>query len=204
MNEQDTIRATGTGDRAGTISTSMILFALGGLAFLGFVAYVLRMFQEPPNGDEDRPPIVVKNGSIVFENQLVAQKAASHSKDWISDGGSARKWKPDHTAGRWTKGFDVSFSSEVACAAMQGNPVTIRRRTAAGVVQQFEIKASGGFRSDPKIKAPVDMDADNTVPRKTLKTRDAGGAITEVEVGGTTCTIPAGSEATLEILIQPR
>lgn len=139
--------------------------------------------------DEDRPPIVVKNGSIIFEND----------RDWV---GATRTWRLNQPRGKQVTTYDVSFKY-VTCASTSGNVVTITRTTAGGQTQTYQLIRTGGSRPEPLLNAPVDMDANNVPIRKTLTSRDSGGAITEVKVaGGATCTVPPGSMP--EIEIKPR
>ena len=57
-------------------------------------------------GDEDRPPIIVKNGSIQFET----------SRGWADDGGA---WKPDHNEGKPVREFVAAISNAIDSS---GNP----------------------------------------------------------------------------------
>lgn len=160
----------------------LIIAGVGGLAIAACTNTVY--------SDEDRPPIVVKNGSIIFEND----------RDWVP--GATRAWTLDQPKGKAVTTFDVSFKS-VSCASTSGTVVTIIRTSAGGQTQTYKVIRTGGSRPEPLINAPVDMDVDNVPARKTLTSRDSGGAITEVKVaGGTTCTVPPGGMP--EIEIKPR
>jgi hypothetical protein len=67
-------------------------FVVGGVA--GWVIYWLLRKRI---GDEERPPIIVKGGSIIFE----------HEKGWAEAAGD--DWKPDHPEGKPIDGFIVQI-----------------------------------------------------------------------------------------------
>ncbi len=159
--------------------SARVLIALATIAvvLLGF-AFALGLFDR--NGDEERPPIIVRNGSIVFENDLVG--STGQSKHWVPSG--SHKWKPDHDKGLRVREFHVTFTG-VECDPMTGQPVDITRSTG----ESFQVKREGVFRVDPKDKAPQDatMTPDNSLPKATLTSDDAGGYITEVRIGNQRC-----------------
>lgn len=183
-------------DSDGSRSVRAIVIAVAAIAAVAF-AFAFGLFDF--NGDEERPPIIVRNGSIVFENQLVSGPSTGQSKLWVPSG--TRKWKPDHKEGKRISGFDVTFNG-VDCAPMSGHPVRITRTNGAGGNETYEIKREGLFRVDPKVQAPVDMTVDNSIPKTTLTSKDTGGAITEVRIANTTCNIPSTSKP--NIVITPK
>jgi hypothetical protein len=170
----------------------------GAVVLFALLAFGLGIFGG--NGDEERPPIIVKNGSIIFENQLATSGTGSgRSFDWTPSGN--RRWKPDHENGKRIAEFYVTFRG-VDCAPMTGNPVHITRQTAQSVTEVYQVIRQGFFRVDPKVVTPDDMKIDNSLPLKTLTSLDDGGSITEVAIGTSKCPIPADKKP--EITIEPR
>jgi hypothetical protein len=179
-------------------SKRMFFFAaIAVLAVATAVAYALGFFDF--NGNEERPPIIVRGGSIVFENQLVS--GTGQSKRWVPSG--TKKWKPDHQEGKRINDFEVTFTG-VQCATLTGHPVRITRTNGSGATETYDIKREGWLRVDPKVVAPqtVDLVVNNAIPKATLTSPDTGGAITEVRIGGSSCALPAENNA--EIIVQPR
>ena len=148
--------------------------------------YALGIFDR--NGDEDRPPIIVKNGSILFENDMT----------WVPNG--TRRWKPDHQQGKKVNRFDVTFTG-VQCAPVSGKKVVITR-TNGNVQEEYEVRRKGIFTVVPDVKAPVDMDVDNNTKPYKLSSRDQGGNITSVQVGNNT-PCDTSSVQNVEIRIKP-
>ena len=165
---------------------------------LALLAFGLGIFDR--NGDEERPPIIVKNGSIIFENQLATSGPGSgRSFDWVPSGNG--RWKPDHENGKRIDEFYVTFK-EINCESMTGNPVHITRQTAKSETEVYQVIRQGFFRVDPKVVAPHEMKIDNSLLLKTLSSLDDGGSITQVRIGDSKCDIPA--DKTPEVTIQPR
>lgn len=177
-------------DRPSAAKILLTMAAIVGVAMA--LAFFLGAFDR--NGDEERPPIIVRGGSIVFENQPFG--STGQSKLWVPSG--TQKWKPDHRDGQRITGFRVTVPG-TSCA-LNGNPVKISR-TIGSATQEYDIKKEGFFRVDPKVEAPqgVEMEVNNSIPKTTLSSRDTGGTITQVRIGGNSCPVSAGQE----IHVQP-
>ena len=61
-------------------------FVLGGLVVYG----AIKIFADPPE-DEDRPPIIVKNGSLIFENEAAVQRSNGSNQSQANGNRSTRK-----------------------------------------------------------------------------------------------------------------
>ncbi|HXG57027.1 MAG TPA: hypothetical protein VNJ03_16735 [Vicinamibacterales bacterium] len=78
-------------------------------------AAVMYSFQQPSVEDDDRPPIIVRGGSLIFESGDT--KKSKPGKPWrketVTDsaGQSEVQWKPDHEKARSVGLFVVSFEN---------------------------------------------------------------------------------------------
>ena len=88
-------------------SGTKVLYALGATAFGALGAYLL--LQKGDEDQEDRPPILVRDGSLIFESGDPASidPIEQTGKPWIDDG---EDWQPAHPEGKGTTWFVVDIS----------------------------------------------------------------------------------------------
>jgi hypothetical protein len=122
----------------GESTGTKIGWAIGGgiVVLLGALAYdALR----PADMDEERPPIIVRGGSLIFQSG----DDTSNGKPWIA---VDQDWQPDHVAGNKTRWFTVSLSAgnQQACPALaMTKEITIRYQPAQGAAVQFTVTMKG-------------------------------------------------------------
>lgn len=116
-------------------------WGIGGLilgAVIGFT--VAQTLTEPPE-DEDRPPIIVKNGSLIFESGDVNSNDPEEKpgKPWKQVGSD---WQPDHDRGKGAKRLIVAIQGgeQSTCPGLSmTKSVTVTYTSAQGVASNFEI-----------------------------------------------------------------
>jgi hypothetical protein len=98
------------------------VYGTGGAVIGGIVGYFLASHEL---ADEDRPPILVQGGSLVFTSGggegcggTQQKKAKNNAKPWKKKQGEDR-WQPKHQNGRPTKWFIVEVESgDPACPSI--------------------------------------------------------------------------------------
>jgi hypothetical protein len=154
-------------------------FAFGAVAagILTFAAYKLM-------SDEDRPPIVVKGGSIIFEMHPLPGQPTS--PNWVDDG-NGQNWKPDHPAGTKVAKFIVSvINPDGQCSRLEGNAVQLSH--SAGN-DKLHVNVGG---QEPNVGPKAKLTADNGAALRTL--RFADGDLTAVRVQNTECKLKSDSQ----------
>src|SRR5258708_25596596 len=84
------------------------------------VVPILAIVFDPTDGSDDRPPIIVSNGSLIFDGGDAADSATikSHWADWVQDDLSSH-WKPDLPTGKNVNRYDVTVQTTGnSCAPM--------------------------------------------------------------------------------------
>jgi hypothetical protein len=111
--------------------------AIGLLAAAGYVVY--RFLAE-----EDRPAMIVKNGSIVFENKL--RDGETEPLDWEDDGGM---WQPKQPKGKKVKHFiaDVKGADDKTCTRLESAELVISY-SYGSTKEDFRVMISG---KKPKV-----------------------------------------------------
>ena len=102
-----------------TVRFSPLAWAAGLLAGASAVYALFRFFAE----DEERPPIIVRGGSLVFESgdPRHSNGKKRKSKRWKHEFG----WKPDHRKGENVSRFDVSFETDTGCGVTSARKAVI-------------------------------------------------------------------------------
>lgn len=150
-------------------------------------------------GKDDRPPIIVKGGSIDFSG--CADMAGK--KRWVRDL-IGEHWKPDHSQGGDTDAFVVKLVS----AGQECKPISLTDCASGDVVSvtytamnpatQQKVDTVFTFTKvryfwfghrEPKLNSPVTL----AHPSDNLLTfgQAQQGAITKLVVDGTTCSLPS-------------
>jgi hypothetical protein len=171
-------------------------------------------------GDEDRPPIIVRSGSVTIEggDPLDAQ----HWKKWVS-AGDKRHYNPDHNNGAKVKYFAVQIANadnsaqSPACPALPvlGTVVSVEYTLTNGNSPVGVVHVSKDINDAPLVDLPTEvspMDGSGSTPPRL--TYDPGaGWISQVSVSlpnglGTvsqSCRFakPASGPGSAVITIQP-
>lgn len=146
-----------------------IVYAVGGLILGGLLAFgAMRYFASAE--DEERPPIIVKGGSLIFQSE----------RAWQQVGGD---WQPDQKNGRRTNGFSVSIQGpDTTCPLLSTTKeLTLTFRDANGTEREFRIsrKPRPGSGTDAPAVTGPDLIVDNSAssPTLTYGTHDQGAII---------------------------
>lgn len=173
---------------------------------------------------DDRPPIIVTNGSMYFTN---GDASSQIQPTMWTDDIVLSEWKPmDHNY-KGIQGFAVSFEKSYApsvCAAASASPPTAPL-TGDEVKIEYTLGGSGGTitstvrrrrshwlgvfgKFEPKVVNPHDHDL-KAVSSTQLEFEDpSGGYISKVSVSGTDCAFPAPQNSAdrlaFRVRIQPK
>lgn len=190
---------TGGGTKGGPSITVVAVAAVAiGVAIGGLVGIL-------SSDDDDRPVIVVRNGSTIFDGGD-AQDHFKHWKDWEMDSTDGKEWKPNHPNGAPVRSFSVVMvgfdtTSPSNCAnILSGQDVIVsvsngQVTETLNVVNRLHLGMKPPFAKHvPVIRAPSALTAAAQTPTApgTL-TYPNIGSITSVKVDTTTCTFPAQS-----------
>jgi hypothetical protein len=120
--------------------------------------FVLKMVRAD---DEDRPPIIVRSGSVLMDGG-----DSGNWKPWKQNG-SKKQWKPDHGGGGSVKSFSVTVANATGNAApsspcptlpMLADKVVVEYTTSGGEKSQVTISIiTSGSKKEPLVDAPADM-----------------------------------------------
>jgi hypothetical protein len=190
-----------------TVTVAAVAFVAVAVGFVGILS----------SDDDDRPVIVVRNGSTIFDGGD-AQDHFKRWKDWEMDSTDAKEWKPNHPGGAAVKSFSVVVSGfdpaspsncgnilsgeDVVITVSNGQvtePLHVFRRLRVSIKPPFA-------KHDPVIDAPSAMTATPQTPTAPATlTYPNIGSIASVKVDTTTCTFPSESPArdAVRIYIKP-
>lgn len=170
--------------------------AAGAIALLAVAAVALYLWL---GSDEDRPPIIVHNGSLVFDAGD-PQDATKRWKEWKQDAGAPR-WRPVHPKGHSVASYSVTVAGAAnpdACgtAAMSTTEVFIDYTLDAGgagprahVYRDPVTGSNNKTKWEPAVDGPATMTvvaATPTSPGEIVYPNP--GYISSAIVGNTTCT----------------
>jgi hypothetical protein len=168
--------------------------------------------------DDDRPPIIVHNGSLIFDGG-----EGTNFKTWSKDA-ILGEWKPRHDEAKSARSLRVTFtgvSSPPACAtsAMSGEEVLIEYRVSptgnpSAVMRVHLRRKHLIFKKEPKVDPNgkemtlLEHTSLTPVPPMLVYEDHAKGWISKVTVGSTPCEFaqPADETARLafRVRIQPK
>ena len=156
-----------------------VIYAAAGLAVAGLVGLCFR-FLSHKRDDDDRPPILVRDGSVHIEQTPAPGEA--DVPEWVEDG---ERWRSHHQAGQRVRRFVVSVTNDESgnCEKMTGNTVKIFRDSAPPI---HFVAANG----DPKV-GPRGLLTKDPSTGRVLK---ASGKPKEVQVGGESCMLSDGAQ----------
>jgi hypothetical protein len=130
-----------------------LLYALGGTAVGALGAYLL--LHKGDEDQEDRPPILVRDGSLVFESgdPQSHDPTEKTGKAWIDDG---EDWQPEHPEGKGTKWFVVEITSTDSSrpSLLMAKKIEIIYEDNSRFVIEAKRRIKGGGRA-PTISGPL-------------------------------------------------
>lgn len=165
-------------DRTKAAITGFVVGAAAGV-LLGYTLDKL-------GGNEDRPPIIVKGGSLIFQS----------AKPWRQSSANSRQWQPNHPEGKETNNFQVMFiGGSGSCNPLFTSNATVTFKPDDAEAVTFtlapEPEMDGGKSPAPTVEGPDLVQKDETGPAPSL-VYDKSGEITQVVAGSSTCASPAG------------
>ena len=154
-----------------------VIYAAAGFAVAGLVGLCFRFLMH--KSDDDRPPILVRDGSVHIEQ--TPAKGEADVPEWRDDGD---RWRSYHPSGQEITGFLVSVTDPASgnCEKLTGNTVRIFRDSSPPI---HFVAANG----EPKVGPKGILAKDPSIGRL-LK---ASGRATQVQVGGKTCMLSDGA-----------
>lgn len=175
------------------------LYGIGGAAIGALGAYLLDHHDR--GDDEDRPPILVKDGSLIFQSgDPMGAGNEKKGKPWQSEDDD---WQPDHSAGKPIKWLYV----EVTLASGDAVMARTRRIEITYGTKRFDIainnqigKGGKDCKLVPTISGPG-LTPEGTADNPTL-VHDKGGTgkITKVEFKDRQKTMSYASPKLIRIL----
>ena len=171
--------------------------------------------------DDDRPPIVVNNGSIVFDNGD-PDDVFEHWRPWKPDSDGSGRWRSDHDNGKTTNSFFVVIRgvppATAECAKIQrASEVWIDFTPDGQKPLRFHLwrdhiyQPPVTFKYEPVLEPPSGITSKSgTAPAATglqppMVTFGGSGAITLVKIDALECTIPQSDDykKSLRVFIKP-
>jgi hypothetical protein len=171
------------------------------------------------SGEDDRPPIIVHNGSLIFDGG-----EGANSKTWSKDT-FLGEWKPRHDEAKGVKSLEVKFvapyppAPSCAGSTLSGEEVLIEYRVdAAGnpaaVMRVHLRKKHLFFKREPKLdtggKKMTLLEHTSLQPTPPMLVYEDGaqGWISKVTVDGTSCEFAKPADETarkaFRVRIQPK
>jgi hypothetical protein len=193
-------------------TTVKVALALVGIALL--VAFLFRrvVFHKLFDEDDERPPIIVHNGSLVFESQ----------KNWKKHP-SKLHYRLDHPTGASLRSYSVQVTGSItpACAGTTLTEVEVfveYRADATAPVKQFHLDRAFTFalppatvKREPLLDSPEPLTmvpGSGTAPAKLIYEVGEQGWISNVKVGTVSCAFkqPASpaERAAVSVTITPQ
>jgi hypothetical protein len=131
------------------VAGALLIYSAGCNAFSGGQA-------RGEGEDEERPPIIVRNGSLIFESGDAASNDPEEKtgKPWKQVDGS---WQPDHNKGKKTKWFVVTIQGGTsgACPGAGMTQEIVITYTKDSTDTKFTIKPKGRNNGGNGPKAPA-------------------------------------------------
>lgn len=169
-------------------------------------------------GDDDRSQIIVRSGSLIFENGTPAQPGTP----WADEDTFLHEYKPQEPASgpefKGVKNFEVSFLnayaplSQACSQTLTGKQIQIDYTKADGstVTMKVRLRNHGLFgKSEPKVDPQgATLKRDNAVSPPRLTFEDTGGYISRVSVDKVDCSFSPALDLTrqqgFQVQIQPK
>lgn len=156
--------------------------AAAGILVLGYFA--IQWFAPD---DDERPAMIVKNGSITFENG----PDKNGNQIYWKDGGDLT-WIPDHPTGKPVTGADASFEGmSAACDLKNGIRFTLTYKE-GNESEEFSVVAAG---LSPKI-FPKDLLVEDSPTKQRVGFGSGPSTLSVRKNGGKPCQVPANKDVT--------
>jgi hypothetical protein len=170
--------------------TQQTKWGLAGLAtgavLTGAVIYVAAI-----RDNEDRPPMVVKGGSLIIQSGFNSKKPG---KPWHNDPAAPNEWQMDHSAGKQTNAFLLMMSGSGSCGPDFVDEMVLEYTLSNNQTTQYRITrkkqiGSSGSKMVPTVIGER-LSPTNTGDTPFLMFPDAG-SLTRVTATGIDCRSPA-------------
>ena len=166
-----------------TLTTRQKLMVGAAIVAVGIVAYFgLRAFF----ADEERPPIIVRGGSLYFENK----SAKRPGKPWQKpDQNNPKEWEPNDNGGKKVSYYQVYFTGGGAdCVPAEAESVVVNFVDDSGTAKTYRVTT----RSDRPIV--IGPDAMNVDPNdNTRLIASTGGRVESIVVDSVRCSRPSAA-----------
>lgn len=157
-------------------------------------------------GEDERPPIIVRGGSLVIQSGDEKSSNPKHKKGrpWRKDGAH---WKQKHDDGKDVKMYSVSFQGGGArCVPTLSTEVRVTYQLTSGekvvvLIGRDEVDGADKFAGgkepgterEPLVVSARDLIIDNQKDQPTL-TLALDGEIVSISAGGNVCSNPVSAK----------
>ena len=141
--------------------------------------------------NEDRPPMVVKGGSLIFQSGV---NSSNPGKTWHNDPNAQSEWQMNHPAGKPTNAFSVMLTGSGSCGPGFVQELTLEyTRSSDQAVRTFRLVRKAQFGTSGKMVPTVI--GDGLTPTNSgdtpLLTYPDPGELTRVTATNIDCRAPA-------------
>ena len=150
-------------------------------------------------GNEERPPIIVRGGSLVIQSgdERSTKPAHKKGKPWREPGSDRKRWKQKHDNGKHVTTYAVSFQGGGGtCSPVHATDVRVIYQLTGGDRVDVVIgrdKTDDSDDLEPLITSSRELTPNNEREQPTL-TLPLDGSIVSISAGGNTCTNPVGAK----------
>ena len=141
--------------------------------------------------NEDRPPMVVKGGSLIFQSGV---NSANPGKQWQKNPNAQNEWQMNHSAGKPTNAFSVMMTGSGTCGPGFVTELTLEyTRSSDQSVRTFQLVRKAQFGTSGKMVPTVVGDglAPTNAGDTPYLTYAEAGDLTRVSATNIDCRSPA-------------
>lgn len=185
-----------------------VAVAMLGIAALLAFGFRKLLFHKLLDDDDERPPIIVRNGSLLFESK----------KNWKKDPSGTHRFKPDHPGGHTVGLYSVTLigSSSPGCTGttLSGLEVFVdylADPTASAkqfhLYRKLTLTLPGTVKKEPALDSPealTNVPGTGSAPAQLVYPVGDQGWISNVTVGSVSCafTRPASTADRLAVRVE--